>query len=987
MYESELNRILDASRNNALTFFVGAGVSALSGAPTWKGLIDALCNEIDRKTKEEYSSDEYLQIPQMYYYSIDRNEEKYHDFVKARINSTDLHPNRIHQEMLKLNPASFITTNYDTLLEDSATQYCQSYKVIACDEDVPQIYGDRFILKLHGDFNKNNFVLKEEDYLNYSENFKLIETLAKSIFSTNTVVFIGYSLNDYNIKLILNWTKVLLKDSFRNPIFVYVGGDDLSPEDLLYQESKGLSVIDCNKLSSDANNYPSKYRSVFDALRNVSHYSLDGKTDDEGFDILYNLLQPLDRLNALRIEDVSKKLSPHIYIGDNGLIQFSQGNRVIMTRFLEINQMTEEERNNLPKETREKYLCIIRVFRKARITEYVEDHNWRCFVTGEIPLADKHCILFDYNAMNAFSKKEYKSAEKNYQKAFYLSKLKRYDEAFFLFSEVAKNAFRERDYLLYYLAQANCISLRTVIKNTNVWYGCYDIGAIEAVLPSDSDMDNLFRRLPVEFRNTYDTLKDVHSVNMLYKYAYDSFVDGQKLENAIESDTLEFGLSSSGKAMYRINGYLHFLLGNGIIADVFAEYKSAVKYLMSMLVHKYSVQGKTTLRDRPLSFPGNDKVIFDEIDFYCFIECFTAKELIKLFNKYHIDTIKFNNIELIDCAVNNLLYYYEHATLETKNHVDVMGTQVKISSCLALLRYADISQEMVDRMCGFILSHEFADILINDKIMFLDAQLAKRKMISEVTSRIVENTLISYIDKHIAALKNNEKFEVRSTSTGINYYTLVYYIYPEEKKSVSRRLSMRVSQIVSEQISGLYSHVYEHYCAFVSEYQKKRLISWANKQMNESFSISQFAMLLHCNARISTKVKKQLKSFLKNRIDVAQNAESNNVVYTYPPRQPFEELVQVGYWCFINRLKASDYREFLGISDEFDFYCEYSKFDFSRFDVSWLLKVRPFVIGKIAENKDVKEKIRLAIARKLSNDTIVEPDRQQIQQILVRYFC
>ena len=128
MYESELSRILDASRNNALTFFVGAGVSALSGAPTWKGLIDALCNEIARKTKEEYSSDEYLQIPQMYYYSIDRNEEKYHDFVKARINSTDLHPNRMHQEMLKLNPASFITTNYDTLLEDSATQYCQSYR-------------------------------------------------------------------------------------------------------------------------------------------------------------------------------------------------------------------------------------------------------------------------------------------------------------------------------------------------------------------------------------------------------------------------------------------------------------------------------------------------------------------------------------------------------------------------------------------------------------------------------------------------------------------------------------------------------------------------------------------------------------------------------------------------------------------------------------------------------------------------------------------
>lgn len=56
------------------------------------------------------------------------------------------------------------------------------HEVVSQDEDVPTIFGDRFILKLHGDFKHNNFVLKEEDYLNYSENFKLIETLVKSIF-------------------------------------------------------------------------------------------------------------------------------------------------------------------------------------------------------------------------------------------------------------------------------------------------------------------------------------------------------------------------------------------------------------------------------------------------------------------------------------------------------------------------------------------------------------------------------------------------------------------------------------------------------------------------------------------------------------------------------------------------------------------------------------------------------------------------------------
>ena len=75
MYEKEIQRIITASQNNALTFFVGAGVSALSGAPTWRELIDAISDKLGRTRKEEYSSDEFLQIPQMFYYSLGEHKE------------------------------------------------------------------------------------------------------------------------------------------------------------------------------------------------------------------------------------------------------------------------------------------------------------------------------------------------------------------------------------------------------------------------------------------------------------------------------------------------------------------------------------------------------------------------------------------------------------------------------------------------------------------------------------------------------------------------------------------------------------------------------------------------------------------------------------------------------------------------------------------------------------------------------------------------
>lgn len=108
MYEKELQRILNASQNNALTFFVGAGVSALSGAPTWKALIHAISDKLGRTRKDEYSSDENLQIPQMFYYSLGENKEEYYRFVKEQLYSASLLPNTIHREMLNLNPVSLL---------------------------------------------------------------------------------------------------------------------------------------------------------------------------------------------------------------------------------------------------------------------------------------------------------------------------------------------------------------------------------------------------------------------------------------------------------------------------------------------------------------------------------------------------------------------------------------------------------------------------------------------------------------------------------------------------------------------------------------------------------------------------------------------------------------------------------------------------------------------------------------------------------------
>ena len=173
---------------------------------------------------------------------------------------------------------------------------------------------------------------------------------------------------------------------------------------------------------------------------------------------------------------------------------------------------------------------------------------------------------------------------------------------------------------------------------------------------------------------------------------------------------------------------------------------------------------------------------------------------------------------------------------------------------------------------------------------------------------------------------------------------------------------------------------------YVSNNQQKKLITWANKQSRTNFSFDLFEMLVQCDARISKAAKTQLKIFLRQRIDAAQENNNNGIV-VYPNKRPYEELDQVGYWCLISVLNAKDFREFLGNSAAFDFYCEYTKFDFNKFDVSWLLNLYPHTLEQIAKNEKVKGCVRVAIANALNDGEIALSDSQRLQSILIKHFC
>ncbi len=239
-----------ALNRKRLVIFVGAGVSKNSGLPTWGQMVQVFAEKIGYPMEGRLATEEYIRIPQ-YYYCLDESEghADYYSLIKSMI-PEDIQPNLLDYLICSLHPKHIVTTNFDTLLD----QVAGGYRVIREDRDLLTGISSHYLLKLHGDIRQpEKMVLKEDDYLQYSETHRLMETYLKSLLIGHVFLFVGYSLNDYNLKTFVSWIDYIAKEMrvrkemHKNYFFsssLHAGKEYLRK----YYEGKGLEVIDLYQL-------------------------------------------------------------------------------------------------------------------------------------------------------------------------------------------------------------------------------------------------------------------------------------------------------------------------------------------------------------------------------------------------------------------------------------------------------------------------------------------------------------------------------------------------------------------------------------------------------------------------------------------------------------------------------------------------------------------------------------------------------------------
>ena len=265
-----IKEINKARTNNRLVIFVGSGVSNNSGVPTWKGLIETIAKKInynencngcdfietscpkeDCSKRFNFTATEFLRIPEYYYQSASSDEyfQTISDTLKC-----DKESNAVDEIILDIAPHHIITTNYDTLLENSASIKTANYKVIYEDKDLLSNASDCYIIKMHGDIDHpQTIVLKESDYIDYEHTHPLISTYIKSLLVNHTFLFVGYSLNDNNLNLIIGWINYFCKQYgvSERPYSFLIQNAVPSEFELSRLEKNNIFVISLDTLPAD----------------------------------------------------------------------------------------------------------------------------------------------------------------------------------------------------------------------------------------------------------------------------------------------------------------------------------------------------------------------------------------------------------------------------------------------------------------------------------------------------------------------------------------------------------------------------------------------------------------------------------------------------------------------------------------------------------------------------------------------------------------
>lgn len=189
-------------------------------------------------------------------------------------------PSPLHKAIIALDQRILITTNFDTLLEDAwtAAYYENPVKthhptVINCIDGsaFKMLRDDKdYIVKLHGDINNvESIVFDTSSYQKNAFGNTYYKELINSLLLTHTFVFIGFSMADPAISLIVEMYAHRFPDS--RPHYIFTSGKIPQEVKDLWKSLRKLYIITYNKVDN--------HKELIEGLTNLNKKVCDRRSE------------------------------------------------------------------------------------------------------------------------------------------------------------------------------------------------------------------------------------------------------------------------------------------------------------------------------------------------------------------------------------------------------------------------------------------------------------------------------------------------------------------------------------------------------------------------------------------------------------------------------------------------------------------------------------------------------------------------------------
>ena len=955
MLEQDIRFLAEELEKGKLVVFVGAGVSKNSGLPEWEELIK---NYADYRGIKEFTSKQFLTIPEEVFERY--GSLKYYEIAEKRFSGKYV-PNSIHRILKKMKLTYIITTNYDTLIEDEI----KNLQIVSKDEDLPYTNSNKMLIKMHGDFENKNIVLKQSDYDNYEKNFQLISTLVKGLFTTNTVLFIGYSYSDTNVQQIMNWIKEILKEKTRKAFLVEFTNEDSKEEENGEQINKislkllndnNDEVLYENKKERFNNNYE---KTLTKFLSNI--YNEKEKVKQEKiFEIYINLnyltehnWKKLNKYSEIRIdEDWKRILYTRLEFKDiekyeeilfksrikKILQRINRNEKEILIPFSEkgITPKRKEQKNILEEkiEVEEKFLKIICDYDYKNFQNLVEEYK-------ENNNINKYVIVHGY---------------------LFFKKINKAKETIKSMIEEKENVNSKNEKLVwdnFILSIVEFMEITHAEENLNKTF--------ESIEESLEDRYFEYFKYETELFNEIFKYSTLEALNKKMNKLFDKVRKGK-------STSYVMGIPPSYKAIILSRDLFYFCSLNGIFGNSFSDYSEFMKKYIEILLMSYT---NKNIEVKNQMFKNRNLIEeFEYFDFFMMLEL-SYSDLKKLFNEYEIKDLKCEK-EIFDKLIvllKNILDWIIENDNEFMEKIDTL------ESILLIISKLDLIETQFEKLVDIILNDKNSNVFFENNYAL---EVADNFRV--IICKNFKNLNKEFFDKILEKIFSIDRKRIDENLL----HHITYYFNKKEMPKISK--NDKIKNFINKnnlKIKGYFLRIIDE--TYFEELKNEIL-----KEIKETLDIESYSFLLNQKfidfiPETEDKILEELDEIFQKKDD-NKDLKMDTLVNLISKQENILDFLLVSGLnnrlpiSFIEKLKKYKNKEFFKSLEQYKseilwkYILDQENFDYSEFTENELEKFSKIEIKKLLEKNNekliklVREYIFSKIKKKdnISNNNIVE---------------